>query len=287
MASSGKAKNDSFSSSASGPRETRQTKNQARNNNTTKENPKTNDPLALLLEGQRRMEERMEKMDEKMDSKLDKVLGELDKMKKQLTELKNRLQVTESKVSDLEKARAITDKKIAELQNEIKELKEQGAPIASVTSAVEKIQREMKASNIIIKGLPEANDEPAITATRFLKDTLKADMDYVKVKLARFINFKPGHVLLWIKLKDKNSKLIAYESLRNLKGTPYSIVDDLTPKQMENRNILLMKRREILDNKVGKVVKVYDESMSVDGEWYDLINGEVVKRSLSGPSESK
>jgi hypothetical protein len=48
------------------------------------------------------------------------------------------------------------------------------------------------------------------------------------------------------------------------------IDDDLPPKLRQDKNTLLRRRRELLDNGVATTVKVYSRSLLVDGtDWYD------------------
>ena len=164
----------------------------------------------------------------------------------------------------------------------------QNKRISKLEETLERVQKENKVNNLVIKGFDRFQDHPVKTAQTFLQSTLKADTTKIKIVSAKHFHSKFGQKTIVVTLGAKEEKAEIWKCVKNLKGSSYAVSDDLTAKQLENRNILLGKRRELLDNGTGKLIKVYDGKMVVDGKWYQLNeSSQVVEVSQSRADSSQ
>jgi hypothetical protein len=62
---------------------------------------------------------------------------------------------------------------------------------------------------------------------------------------------------------------------------PYSVSDDLTDEQQHSRYILLQKRRELIDNEGARNVKIYNNSIRVGNDFYDLDKNDILHKRKS------
>lgn len=190
---------------------------------------------------------------------LENVIAEFADVKTQVEDLRNEI------------------KKLPELE---KKLKASEYKVEVLEKSIEGIMRSAKSNNVILKGInPEQNTHPTTCAQQFFTRHLNANSDMFRINSAKYIYGRNGSTSVIATLGAPNDKSYLFSLAHNLKGTKFTLSDDLTPQQMVIRNILLRKRREIIDNGIGKVVKLYDKALKVDNEWYDLLdNGDLVIR---------
>lgn len=170
------------------------------------------------------------------------------------------------------------------LQNEITKEAEQANKIAHLEKKVEDLLIHKKKNNIILHGVTKTDTGPNQCFRQIVQENLKADNKRIHVIESRFLGKGP-HSPLLVTLGSMQEKEYLQSNYKNLKGSKISVTDDLTPKQLTNRKILLAKRRELLDNKSAKTVYIYESAIKADGVWYDLqLDGSMSKRRLHAPS---
>lgn len=203
------------------------------------------------------------------------IIGKLQNLEGRLTSIELKCQTLENRINDQDSLSKIQNTSIQELKSRIINLEK-------ALEENEKFQVEVRSNNIIFHGLQQhQNLHPGAAAEDFIRTKLKADPKKVKINCAKYISCKDDKVSLVLSLGAKEDKGYLYSFAKNLKGSSLSISDDLTQAQRQRRKILLMKRRELLDNRTGTIIKIYDKAMCVDGDWYDLQqDGNVVKRPL-------
>lgn len=173
--------------------------------------------------------------------------------------------------------------KLTKIETLEKMVKSSQLKVDLLESELEKMNKQSKSNNIIIRGIkPDPNLHPTVCAQQFFENSLHAEPSMFRICSAKYLYSKNGKTSVVLSLGAPNDKAYLFSKVNNLKGTNLSLADDLTQKQQETRNILLQKRRELIDNKVGKVIKVYDKSLKVDNKWYDLKeNGVMEIRPIS------
>lgn len=176
------------------------------------------------------------------DDKLEKILEKL----KTPDEIKESLQNLEREVKKLKQDKAQQATKISQLED------------------VENLSYQLNANNLIVHGL-KVNEgvqpETAINALLGRLNPTKA-IPVANVKLL-------GKSATFMKFKTLEGKMFVLRSSGKLRQQ-ISITEDLPPNMKANRNILVKKRRELL-NAGAKSVKVIKNSLFVDDEsWYDL-----------------
>jgi hypothetical protein len=136
---------------------------------------------------------------------------------------------------------------------------------------VESIRIRSKSNNIIIRGItPKQNDHPHKTATEFINHKLKADHQKVCINSVKYLWGKDGRVSLLVGLGADEDKQYLYSHVRNLQR-PYVIMDDLTLRQQKQKNLLLQKRRQLIDEGTDpRTIKVKINSMKIGAEWFIL-----------------
>jgi hypothetical protein len=136
---------------------------------------------------------------------------------------------------------------------------------------VESIRVRSKSNNIIIRGItPKQNDHPHKTATEFINHKLKADHQKVCINSVKYLWGKDGRVSLLVGLGADEDKQYLYSHVRNLQR-PFIIMDDLTFKQQKEKNLLLQKRRELINEGTDpRTIKVKINTMKIGAEWFYL-----------------
>jgi hypothetical protein len=135
---------------------------------------------------------------------------------------------------------------------------------------VESIRIRSKSNNIIRGITPKQNDHPHKTATEFINHKLKADHQKVCINSVKYLWGKDGRVSLLVGLGADEDKQYLYSHVRNLQR-PYVIMDDLTLRQQKQKNLLLQKRRQLIDEGTDpRTIKVKINSMKIGAEWFIL-----------------
>jgi len=308
-----KNKNGSFTSNASGGRG--QGRARTRSQTEAEEGEGNKDDRENLLMKMVQMQENCDKLAEIISEMNQKHKDIVITLKEPIEAQSERLDSLEGRITKIEKKQEVASKlintevtKIGEtklLTQEIKEANKQNQKTINkleltfqkannqnqkMTSklglTLERMQRGSKENNIIIKGLKATNNNNN-EINSFLTKTLKADPQKIKIKETKIYN-KNNTVKISaiLSLSSKEEKSYLFSFAKNLKNTGYSMADDLTPNQIETRNQLLIKRRELIDNGVATNIKVFDSALKVDGQWYVLSNlGELVKRKPKKPQD--
>jgi hypothetical protein len=206
-----------------------------------------------------------------------------------LEELMRDMRDTTSRLVKLESRFCAIDLQLIEDGEKIEKLvsneKIQESKIKYLENELERMKREAKNNNIVIHGLQkDVKTHPFKLTTEFIKNHLKADPSLIAINSIRPIR-KRDSTSLVLSLGSFHDKKYLFSHVRNLAGKKFSLEDDLTQQQQHQKGIMLMKRRELLDNGAGKLIKVYVNTMCVDGTWFELQDdGNVVKRKSVNPS---
>jgi uncharacterized coiled-coil protein SlyX len=74
---------------------------------------------------------------------------------------------------------------------------------------------------------------------------------------------------LLVKFTNYGDKVFLFKSAQHLRNRGIGLEDDLPPSLLNDRNILLRRRRELIENGVARNVKVFKRELLVDeNDWY-------------------
>lgn len=201
---------------------------------------------------------------------------------KEVRHFRDQLLKIETQLELLEERDKINSDLINELQGSSKN---NDKKLRALEETVEKMQINSRKRNIIIHGVDStpttAADTPFKIASRFLNSTLKVDPKQIHIAAVKKLG-KTNTAPLLLTLGCESQKQHLQSLYKNLKGTNISVTNDLTPTQLEGKKLLLGRRREAIDSG-AKLVKVYDDSIQIDGEWFDLKASKIVKRNDTHP----
>jgi hypothetical protein len=202
------------------------------------------------------------------------IVRQTDAIKADTAEVNAKVDSWELKLSELEKKSNLQEEVIKRQEKRIMELE------SIVDSKIERLQKESKINNIIFQGLnPKTN--PVSAAENFIYEKFSADPKQVRINSARFITGRKDSLSVLVSLGAPEDKRYLYSHVRNLKGMPYSVSDDLTDEQQHSRYILLQKRRELIDNEGARNVKIYNNSIRVGNDFYDLDKNDILHKRKS------
>jgi hypothetical protein len=206
----------------------------------------------------------------------------------QVQGMRNEMRWDRETLKNLVEQNIETKKQLEELESKVElhklHEKETLVKISALESELEHIKIMNKRNNIIIHGFQLPTGESHYSAfQQFITKKLKGDPKKICVNECKPLGRRDNPPLL-VTLSSQMDKRYIFSLVKNLKGTKFFISDDFTMKQMKNRQKLLEHKKELISNG-AKDVRVYDTSIKVDGEWFDLKNdGNVSKRITNNPS---
>lgn len=181
-----------------------------------------------------------------------------------LSRIEGRLDKIENKILTLEKT---SDTHSVKIEEQDKIIKAQNQKIQQLEDLVEDLYCDSKRNNIIIKGL-NVNSK-----TNLYEKVSKVFQDLGSKRRPRI---EKVHMLgktkkVLVRFGGPEEKSYLYRNSKRMQKKGLGLDEDLPPKMREEHNLLLKKRREILDNGVAKSVKVFRRSLLLDEkEWYTL-----------------
>ena len=130
------------------------------------------------------------------------------------------------------------------------------------------MQTQQMRENVLIHGITESPRENCLKVVReFLKTTLKIPVtENIDIDVAHRSGQKSTnrHRQIVVKLCNRRSKLAIFKFVKNLKGTQFSVVDQL-PNETRERRIAQVPTWKKLKNE-GKTCKFVADRLSVEGE---------------------
>lgn len=155
---------------------------------------------------------------------------------------------------------SVLEGKNMKLENDFSKLKE----------VVLDIQSRQMRENILIQGLAETPRENCVHVVKeFFKNSLHIPDGDVKVDVAHRIGKQtyPRQRQMVVKLIDRGSKITIFKHVKNLKGTTYSVVDQL-PNEVRERRIAQVPTWKQLKQE-GNSCKFIGDRLTVSGEVKD------------------
>jgi hypothetical protein len=176
--------------------------------------------------------------------------------------LEDRFDYFEEEIEKVEKR--IDDQEIA-MNAQSKLIEKQQQQIYELEKMMEDNYCKAAEDNVVIKGIDCINNDASYRSIVKIFTNLgrKAPPTINSIRTL-------GKRKCVVKLTNPNDKTLLYKNSVTLRKNGIMIDDDLPPKLRQDKNTLLRRRRELLDNGVATTVKVYSRSLLVDGtDWYD------------------
>lgn len=193
--------------------------------------------------------------------------------------------------SDVAEVKARTldwDIQIMELKNQLKAsniqvetqtkiIEQQHSKIATLENLTEDLYAQINSNNLIFSGIKANGPEDA----RKQISKIFYDLRGPNPNIADIHRLGNNNSKLMVKFSSMKDKKFLFTNAAKLRNYGIRIENDLSPSQREIKNILLRRRRELLDNGVATTVKVNAKSLLVDGRDlfdYDKSTGLMTKR---------
>lgn len=165
------------------------------------------------------------------------------------------------------------------IEKSAKKEEQQQLRINVLENEIEKLHIASRVNNVIIHGvdMSQYKDKHLDQVVDIIvKDVLKADPKKLTITNSKFLG-RNNKAPILLSILTQSQKRYMQSHYRNLKGTSYSFTDDLTPTQLVRRKVLLQERKDALENG-AQVVKIYDKSIFVDGDWFDINEKNVISK---------
>lgn len=177
----------------------------------------------------------------------------------------------------IKKVEEETKKNIVQIQSQAKIISTQATKLEDMGKTVEDLYCKLNENNVIVKGIRTKGPNHAYQEVRQLFNQLGGHEPNIA-------NIKPigiGNNKLIVKFANIGDSSFLFDNVVRLRQQGIGLEKDLPPQLREIRNILLRRRRELIDNGVATTVKVTKDSLLVDGvDWfhYDRKTGLMNKR---------
>lgn len=143
-------------------------------------------------------------------------------------------------------------------------LEEQGHTITKLETLVENLYCTVNENNLVLKGL---NCRNSGEARQEIVAMFKGYGSFTPPNISEVRNL--GHKKFMVKFLHNKDKKYLFAHARDLrKHHGIELEDDLPPKLLQDKSMLLQSRRELLDNGVAQHVKVLKRGLLLDGKDY-------------------
>jgi hypothetical protein len=194
---------------------------------------------------------------------LESLVNNVKQIMEDLAEVKMKMGGWDKKFQDLQQQTTNNTNKITQQTSIIQQQKNK---IDLLEKVVEDLYTKTNSNNLIIKGLRTRGPNEAYNEVRKMCQNLGGD----EPQINNIRRLGTGNNKIMVEFGNYDDKKLLFENASFLRGYGIGFENDLPPGQREIRNILLHHRREILDNKTAKFVKVLPRSLLLDGrDWYD------------------
>jgi len=227
-------------------------------------------------------------------SRLTKQESKMKRLESQLVDQEMNCKYHEEMITNLQKRPTSPVQNVNSDQIETKlssittQLESRSLELKRIQHQMEISDQESRRTNIIINELTPNNGESSWNAAeRFVRQVLKGDPNMISPTGTKIIKGRAGKQSTLLSLGSVEDKAYLYSLVRNLKGTNFSLDDDLTPAQRIKKNVLLKRRKELLTQNPKSKIKVNVDRMEVDGQLWKLNDSnEIIQYNIKKPNPS-
>lgn len=209
------------------------------------------------------------------NNKMEEIQAMLQKIQTQLNEmnmdLKQSLKDGENNKEEIMQLRKAIEKREEKIENQEKKIKRLEEKVDQQEGKIEKLEREIKRRNLVIYGIPEQEDENLHEEIKNLMEKININIDYKNEteNIRRIgINREKNNRPILIKFLNENKKYEVIKNAYKLKNTNYGISNDLTKKEMKEKQILLKYLKKARED--GYKASLKGKKLIINGEQYEI-----------------
>ncbi|UYV80482.1 hypothetical protein LAZ67_19000290 [Cordylochernes scorpioides] len=178
-----------------------------------------------------------------------------ERLESRLSAIDDRVENINQRLQQLEESSAVTKAALSQNSKKIKDLEDQ----------LEHLDAKSRERNLIFYGIEQDNNEDCRERIRkVIKENMQTK-EKINITRCHRLSRKPGAPIL-IEVPEQNDRLTLFKAALNLRGTKISLSKDYSMKMREQRRVLNVKRRELVEK--GTLAKLRDNKLLINGIAY-------------------
>ncbi|UYV62060.1 hypothetical protein LAZ67_1007701 [Cordylochernes scorpioides] len=175
----------------------------------------------------------------------------------------DRVENINQRLQKLEESSAVTKTALSQNSKKIKDLEDQ----------LEYLDAKRRERNLIFYGIEQDNNEDCRERIRKVIEEYMQTTEKINITRCHRLSRKPGAPIL-IEVPEQNDRSTLFKAAFNLRGTKISLSKDYSMKMREQRRVLNVKRRELVEK--GTLAKLRDNKLIINGIAYKVCDGQIV-----------
>ncbi|UYV61610.1 hypothetical protein LAZ67_1005533 [Cordylochernes scorpioides] len=180
-----------------------------------------------------------------------------ERLESRLSAIDDRVENINQRLQQLEESSAVTKATLSQNSKKIKDLEDQ----------LEHLDAKSRERNLIFYGIEQDNNEDCRERIRKVIEENMQTTEKINITRCHRLSRKPGAPIL-IEVPEQNDRLTLFKAALNLRGTKISLSKDYSMKMREQRRVLNVKRRELVEKETLVLMNEAYEKLSRTQFWY-------------------
>ncbi|UYV84164.1 hypothetical protein LAZ67_X001375 [Cordylochernes scorpioides] len=186
-----------------------------------------------------------------------------ERLESRLSAIDDRVENINQRLQQLEESSAVTKVALSQNSKKIKDLEDQ----------LEYLDAKSRERNLIFYGIEQDNNEDCRERIRKVIEENMQTKEKINITRCHRLSRKPGAPIL-IEVPEQNDRSTLFKAAFNLRGTKISLSKDYSMKTREQRRVLNVKRKELVER--GTLAKLRDNKLIINDIAYKVCDGQIV-----------
>ncbi|UYV74658.1 hypothetical protein LAZ67_12000433, partial [Cordylochernes scorpioides] len=186
-----------------------------------------------------------------------------ERLESRLSAIDDRVENINQRLHQLEESSAVTKAALSQNTKKIKDLEDQ----------LEYLDAKSRERNLIFYGIEQDTNEDCRERIRRVIEENMRTTEKINITRCHRVSRKPGAPIL-VEVPEQKDRTTLFEAAFNLRGTKISLSKDYSMKMREQRRVLNVKRRELVEK--GTLAKLRDNKLIINGIAYKVCDGQIV-----------
>ncbi|UYV78012.1 hypothetical protein LAZ67_15003191 [Cordylochernes scorpioides] len=197
-----------------------------------------------------------------------------ERLESRLSAIDDRVENINQRLQQLEESSAVTKSALSQNSKKIKDLEDQ----------LEYLDAKSRERNLIFYGIEQDINEDCRERIRRVIEENMRTTEKINITRCHRVSRKPGAPIL-VEVPEQNDRTTLFKAAFNLRGTKISLSKDYSMKMREQRRVLNVKRRELVEK--GTLAKLRDNKLIINGIAYkadrkqSLVNSQPIDKLIS------
>ncbi|UYV67384.1 hypothetical protein LAZ67_5000438 [Cordylochernes scorpioides] len=174
-----------------------------------------------------------------------------ERLESRLSAIDDRVENINQRLQQLEESSAVTKVALSQNSKKIKDLEDQ----------LEYLDAKSRERNLIFYGIEQDNNEDCRERIRKVIEENMQTKEKINITRCHRLSRKPGAPIL-IEVPEQNDRSTLFKAAFNLRGTKISLSKDYSMKTREQRRVLNVKRKELVER--GTLAKLRDNKLIIN-----------------------